>query len=148
MFAERIYRKREERDLTQEQVAQQIGVSAWTVSDWERGAAVPDEETLDALAAFFEVPKEELIKKPTPNEHSDKPFHGEKQKAAERKAGVTLCFAGAICMLLLLAVMFLLPNVGQQLRFASSDIVDGAGLLMAVSALSMFTGLVLVLRNQ
>ena len=94
------------------------------------------------------VAPEELVKKPTPTEHADKPFYGEAKKAAERKAGVTLCFAGAICMVLFLAIVFLLPNVGQQLRYASPDAVDGAWLLVAVSALSMVTGLVVVLRNQ
>ena len=148
MFAERIYRKREERGLTQEQVAEQVGVSSWTVADWERGAALPDAEKLEVLAAFYDTTAEELTKKHVKTEHADKPFHGEKKKAADRKAGVTLCFAGAICMVLLLAIMFLLPNVGQQLRYASADSVDGIWLLVGVSAISMITGLLMVLRNQ
>ncbi len=148
MFAERIYRQREEKGLTQEQVAEQIGVSAWTVADWERGAAVPDGETLAVVAEFYGVAPEFLTQKHTKEEHTDIPFHGEKKKAADRKAGVTLCFAGAICMILLLAVMFLLPNVGQQLRYASPDAVDGVWLLVGVSAISMVTGLIMVLRNQ
>ncbi len=146
MFAERIYRQREDKGLSQEQVAEQIGVSAWTVADWERGAAMPDAETLAALAAFYGVAQEELTKNPHTIEHSDKPFHGEKKKIADRKAGVTLCFAGAICMTLLLAIMFLLPNVGQQLRYASPDAVDGMWMLVAVSAASMLTGLALVIK--
>lgn len=74
------------------------------------------------------------------------PAPSEEQKAMERRAGLTLCFAGGICFVLLLA-LFVLPEAGQQLRLSSSE-VEGAELLFLVSVLSIVTGLIVVIRNQ
>ena len=50
MLAERIYSLRKERGLSQERLAEAVGVSRQTVSKWERGAAEPELEKLRALA--------------------------------------------------------------------------------------------------
>lgn len=39
MFAERLRKYRRERDLTQEELAQEIGISPQSVSKWERGVS-------------------------------------------------------------------------------------------------------------
>lgn len=49
----RRYRKMSK--LTQEEVAQRLGVSLQTVSRWERGAKVPTVEHLEALADLYGV---------------------------------------------------------------------------------------------
>ena len=56
-----IKRKRLERELTQEEVATQIGVSFQTVSKWERGEGYPDIEMLPVLANYFSVSVDELL---------------------------------------------------------------------------------------
>ena len=48
--------------MTQEFVAESLGVSRQAVSKWERGAADPSTSNLLALAKLFGVPAEELLR--------------------------------------------------------------------------------------
>ena len=56
-----IKRLREEKGITQTQLAEQIGVSGKTVSKWEKGLSVPDAELLLKIADEFEVSVSELL---------------------------------------------------------------------------------------
>jgi len=60
-FAENIFRLRRERKLTQEKLADFIGVTKASVSKWETGQSMPDVILLPQLAAFFDVTVDELI---------------------------------------------------------------------------------------
>ena len=51
------------RSMTQEFVAESLGVSRQAVSKWESGTAVPSTTNLFALAKLFGVPADELIRK-------------------------------------------------------------------------------------
>ena len=52
---------RESRGMTQQMLADKIGVSAKTISKWETGASVPDVEELQRLCAALSASAEELI---------------------------------------------------------------------------------------
>lgn len=52
---------RREKNLTQEQLAEQLHVSGRTVSRWETGSNMPDISLLVALAEFYEVSIPEII---------------------------------------------------------------------------------------
>lgn len=52
---------RRERDWTQRQVAEQLGVSTQAVSKWERGQGIPDVGLLPHLAEIFGVSVEVLL---------------------------------------------------------------------------------------
>ena len=49
------------RDMTQQQVADILGVSNKTVSKWESGAGLPDIEALPALAALYGVTADDIL---------------------------------------------------------------------------------------
>ena len=49
------------RDMTQQQVADIIGVSNKTVSKWESGAGLPDIAALPALAALYGVTADDIL---------------------------------------------------------------------------------------
>ena len=53
---------RRERGLTQEQLAERLGVSNRSVSRWENGATLPDLGLLVELADFYQVDLGELIR--------------------------------------------------------------------------------------
>ena len=55
-FAKRITAARKEKKLTQEQVAQVMGVSRQTVSHWENGRVEPTQEQREALCRLLEIP--------------------------------------------------------------------------------------------
>ena len=52
---------RKEKNLTQEQLAEQLGVSTRTVSRWENGNNMPDISLLSEIAEFYDVSIPELI---------------------------------------------------------------------------------------
>lgn len=52
---------RSQRGITQETLADKLGVSAQAVSKWERGSATPDIQLLPAISAFFGVSIDELF---------------------------------------------------------------------------------------
>ena len=56
-----IKRFRLERGLTQEEVANHLGISFQSISKWERGEAYPDIEMLPVLANYFGVNVDELL---------------------------------------------------------------------------------------
>lgn len=53
---------RKEKNLTQEQMAEQLNVSNRTVSRWETGSNMPDISMLVEIAEFFDVSIPEIIK--------------------------------------------------------------------------------------
>ena len=52
-LGEKIYKLRTKRSMTQEQLAEKIGVSRQSVSKWETDSAIPDIEKLKLLAEFY-----------------------------------------------------------------------------------------------
>lgn len=52
---------RKEKELTQEQLAEQLNVSNRTVSRWETGSNMPDLDVLMEMADFYEVDLRELL---------------------------------------------------------------------------------------
>ncbi|MDR0916698.1 MAG: helix-turn-helix domain-containing protein [Oscillospiraceae bacterium] len=60
-IAENIRRLRRERDITQEKLAERVGVTTQAVSKWERGDAYPDITLVLPLASYFGVSTDELL---------------------------------------------------------------------------------------
>ena len=56
----KLYRKKS--GLTQEQIAEELGVSRQAVAKWERGETLPDIENVMALADLFEVSIDSLVR--------------------------------------------------------------------------------------
>ncbi len=61
-----IMRLRKEHDLTQEQLANGLGITYQAVSKWETGVSSPDISMLPLLADIFEVSIDELFGRPAP----------------------------------------------------------------------------------
>jgi transcriptional regulator with XRE-family HTH domain len=57
----KIYEKRKEKGLTQEALAEKLGVSAQAVSKWENGATCPDIALLPKLAKIFDITVDALL---------------------------------------------------------------------------------------
>ena len=60
-LSENIKRLRREKDLTQETLAEFLGVTFQSVSNWERGESYPDITMLPEIAGFFKVSVDELL---------------------------------------------------------------------------------------
>lgn len=60
-IGEKIKQLRHENDLTQETLAEFLGVTFQSVSKWERGESCPDISLLPVIASFFGVTTDELL---------------------------------------------------------------------------------------
>ncbi len=60
-ISENLRRLRKSMDITQEQMAEFLGVSFQTVSKWERGDCFPDIAMLPRLTVFFDISLDELF---------------------------------------------------------------------------------------
>ena len=69
--ANRLYELRKKHNLSQEELAEKLGVSRQAVSKWERSEASPDTDNLIALAKIYGLSLDELI-------------YGEKEKSEEK----------------------------------------------------------------
>ncbi len=76
-FGERLYQLRKAKNLSQEDLAEQLEVSRQSVSRWENGSATPDFEKTVRLSELFETTTDYLLKGtmslPTPNAESKNP---------------------------------------------------------------------------
>lgn len=52
---------RKEKKLTQEQLAEKIGINSRTISKWERGLALPEYMNIEAISTIFEVTISEIF---------------------------------------------------------------------------------------
>lgn len=69
MFGERIKNLRIERRLTQQEVADALGVSKNTIYSWENGVRSPTLDMLSTLADFFGVSADYLLGRENVPEH-------------------------------------------------------------------------------
>lgn len=67
-IANRLYELRKKNSLSQEELAEKIGVSRQAVSKWERAEASPDTDNLILLAKLYSVSMDELLSTDEPVE--------------------------------------------------------------------------------
>ena len=64
MICENIQILRKKRNLTQEALAEQIGVTRQTIAKWESGESVPDLQLAGRLSAALDVTLDDLVEAP------------------------------------------------------------------------------------
>lgn len=93
--ANSIKKLRKEKQLSQEQLAEQLNVTRQAVSNWENGKTQPDIDTLTQLASYFDVSIERIIYgKAKPYVHFA--VKVEPQKAAQEAINVGAIIAAVI----------------------------------------------------
>ncbi len=60
VFSEKLQSLRKDKNITQEQIAEVLGISRQSVSKWETGASYPDTQNLIRLAEILGVTVDEL----------------------------------------------------------------------------------------
>ena len=62
VFSERLKELRKEKDLTQKEIANKLGVSRVAYTNWENGKSYPDLQNLLLLSDYFKISLDELVK--------------------------------------------------------------------------------------
>lgn len=150
MLSERIHQFRRKCGLSQEQLAEKIGVSRQAVSKWESGTSTPELEKLIALSACFHITLDELVREPeSAEDRKETPEQTKMSKGTvETKIGIGLCLAGAVCLIFAGLMMLIRPSAAEQLNAASTITLRGSGILLILCILLMIAGFVLILRRK
>lgn len=152
MLPEKIYTLRRRNGLSQEQLAEKLGVSRQAVSKWESGSATPELEKLLALSACFQITLDELVtEKPMEHSTEEAPEPAPQSSAAGSGAGrtgIALCLLGAVGLILTGLLVLLRPDTAEQLNASSAVTLNGTGILMFLCVAVMAVGLVLMLRRK
>ena len=135
-----IARKRKEQNLTQEQLAQQLGVSNKTISKWENGKCMPDYSIIQKLCDVIHVSLPELMDGEDAAENSVHVYDNEqildllrRTQELERQKGV-LC--GFVLIVLGIASSALSRTTG------GTDVQDFlSGILMGLSVAEILVGI-------
>ncbi len=151
MLSEKIYTLRRKNGLSQEQLAEKIGVSRQAISKWEGGLSTPEVDKLRALSECFQITIDELTETQAtsvPNdakkEHKDSVPRG----TGESKIGLVLCFIGAICLILFGILTVIHPSSASQINESSMITLNGTGILIALFVLLMILGIILTFKRK
>lgn len=150
MLAENIYALRRKSGLSQEQLAEKIGVSRQAISKWEGGLSTPELDKLRALSELFQVTIDELTREQGPDADSgarsgDAPPGG---GPGESRLGIGLCILGAVCLIASGLLLILRPSAVNQINESSTVTLNGSGLLMLLFLLMMIAGVILTLKKK
>ena len=105
-LADRLVELRKEHKLSQEALAEKLGLSRQSISKWERAEASPDTDNLIALAEVYGITLDELLGNNEPKERKQEtqPQSENKEKSAKQIKGkqnlkkAPLLFLGAIAV--------------------------------------------------
>ena len=135
-----IAHKRREQNLTQEQLAQQLGVSNKTISKWENGKCMPDYSIIQRLCEALHVTLPELMDGEDAAEDSVRVYDDEqildllrRTQELERQKGVLCGFA-----LIVLGI----ASGAMSKTTGGTDVQDFfSGILMGLSVVEILAGL-------
>lgn len=151
MLSEKIYTLRRKSGLSQEQLAEKIGVSRQAISKWEGGLSTPELEKIRALSEFFHVSIDELTREQGADDASsdtEEKLSIADSQGKKNKIGVCLCLTGAVCLILFGVFMIMQPASIEQLNESSMITLNGTGILIALFLLFMIIGIILIFKKK
>ena len=119
-LGQRLFQYRNSINMSQERLAEKIGVTRQTVSKWETNQSTPDFDKIVPLCETFGISTEELIKgeKPKTIENTDEKQDEYAQKRNKRKAIIL-----SISIFLYCIATFGLPYMVEVLRYEDAHAV-------------------------
>lgn len=138
--------RRKQKNLTQQQLAEEIGVSNKTISKWETGKCMPDYSIIKSLCEKLDVTVEELIDGEISEEKNDPVYDSELILDLLRKTQELEKQKEIIYGILLVVMGSALQAISYTL--VGSDFKDFmAGLLLGISIVEMLVGIYIVGKN-
>ena len=114
---------RGEKQLTQEQLAEILGVTNRSISRWENGVNMPDFDLVIEIAKYYDISIEEILDGERKNEMIDTNTEQMLLKVADYESNEKQSFSRRICGLFIAAILaFILYSV---LNFTGLDTQNG-----------------------
>ena len=117
-----IYELRKKSNLSQEQLAEKVGVTRQTISKWELGETSPDIRQAQALSRIFGISLDEL----TGNETKEMIY--EKVSNTEKLAGIVIKILKVLGILISVSVVVTIISVILIICLRQSNAVDTLGI--------------------
>ena len=142
-----IAQKRKEKNLTQEQLAEKLGVSNKTISKWETGKCMPDYAVVKSLCEELEITVAELMDGEMAQERSTRTYDDEQimdllKRTQELEKQKNLLY-GIILIVMGIALQALSHTFGGT---AVQDFFSG--LLLGISIAEMLAGVYVVGKSM
>ena len=135
-----IARKRREQNLTQEQLAEQLGVSNKTISKWENGKCMPDYSIIQKLCEAIHVTLPELMDGEDAAENSVHVYDNEQILDLLRRTQELERQKGALYGLVL--VILGIASGAMSKTTGGTDVQDFfSGILMGLSVVEILAGI-------
>lgn len=157
MLSEKIYTLRKKCGLSQEQLAEQLGVSRQAVSKWESGTALPEIDKLILLSEYFNVSIDYLVKdqdeQTAPGDaengrETDRDLNDTHDKSKIQVIGLAICIIGVVCMILWGIISVFMPSGTEQISTSSMIQLNGSGILLMLCTLITVAGAVIYLSSK
>ncbi len=150
-LAEKLHVLRKRIGLSQEQLAERLGVSRQAVSKWESGRAVPESETLVAISEYFGVSLDYLLKDgdPAPAAAANEEETREKSDGRKKRiTGTVVCLIGIFCLLAWGLISVFMPSASDRIGESSVVTLDGNGIFLIISLTAIIAGAALLLKSS
>jgi len=153
-FSEKLYDLRKKGGLSQEQLAEQLGVSRQAVSKWESGKAIPESDTLVSISEYFHVTLDYLMKEndiadlesePVVSMNNEMPSTDSGK--VKRILGIIICISGIVFLIIWGLVSVFIPSTSDQISESSMITIDGNGIFLIICLAAIIAGAVLLLKS-
>ena len=148
-LAEKLYELRKKSNLSQEQLAEQLGVSRQAISKWESGQATPESDKLVTISNYFQVSLDYLMKEERAHSKTNAVETASEKSGNERKTlGLIACIGGVVCLILWGLISMLAPSTSDNLAESSIIQIDGNGVVILICIFAIVFGAFLILRDS
>ena len=104
-FNEKLVMLRKQHNLSQEQVAEKLGVARQTISKWELGETTPEMDKLIVISKLYNITLDELMKE----ENEGKVVNDLNNTNSQKLAGMTIkILKGIGIFILIVAILYVL----------------------------------------
>lgn len=149
--SEKLYALRKKSGLSQEQLAERLGVSRQAISKWESGQSSPEREKLISISNCFGVSLDYLLKDSDEQQSTLEEHQAERPSTRSDKTtwllGLITCIGGVALLIVFGLILILIPDVSDNISESSVIHIDGNGILLILCIAAIVFGAVLLLKN-
>ena len=135
---------RKEKNITQEELAEQMGVSRRTVSRWETGSNMPDMDVLIDISDFYEIDLREILDGERKDKQMDKEMKETVLKVSEYENEGKKRNAVVVIIYSALGIIALITNLILNMLEMPDTFMTGflKGSTVAVALVAMVLGII------
>lgn len=142
-FSEKFYMLRKKSGLSQEQLAEQLGVSRQAISKWESGVSLPENDKLVVISNYFNVSIDYLLKDSAEAAENNSI---KKVNPVKWLPGIIFSISGIICLIIWGLLSIFNPIASDNMRGSSMIVIDGNGIFLILCIIAIVVGGILLLK--